>query len=44
MEFIKVEQVRRVEAFLQCCVDTARSSGITLAELIEILSVLYGEE
>ncbi len=44
MEFIKEEQLRIVEEILQGCVDTARSSGITLAELIEILSVLYGEE
>ena len=44
MTLIKEEQLRIVEEILQGCVDTARSSGITLAELIEILSVLYGEE
>lgn len=44
MALIKEEQLRIVEEILQGCVDTARSSGITLAELIEILSVLYGEE
>ena len=44
MELIREEQLRVVEEQMQACVDTARSSGITLAELTKILNLLYKEE
>ncbi len=40
-EFIKEEQLRRAEEHLLKSVDIAKSSGITLEELMEILSTLY---
>lgn len=43
-EFIKEEHYRIAEGYLQKAVETARISGITLEELIEILSLLYKEE
>lgn len=44
MEFIREEQLRKTEGFLQKAVNTARSSGITHLELIELLSLLYDSE
>ncbi len=43
-EFIKEEKLRIIEEALQKAVDTARSSGVSLNELSEILSTLYKEE
>lgn len=44
LEFIREEQLRRAEEYLLKSVDIAKSSGITLEELIDILSTLYEEE
>ena len=43
IEFIKEEQLRRAEEYLYESVHIAKSSGITLEELIEILTTLYEE-
>lgn len=43
IEFIKEEQFRRAEEHLMKAVDIARSSGIKLDELIEVLKTLYEE-
>lgn len=43
LELIKEEQLRRAEEYLLESVDVAKSSGITLDELINILSALYEE-
>lgn len=44
VEFIKEEQLRIVEQYLQQAVEIARSNGITYEELLEILNILYKEE
>lgn len=44
LEFIKEEHLRIAEEYLLKSVDVAKSSGITLEELIEILSTLYEGE
>lgn len=44
LEFIREEQLRRAEEYLLKSVDIAKSSGIALEELIEILNTLYEEE
>ena len=44
LEFIKEEHLRMAEEHLLRSVDIAKSSGITLDELIEILSTLYKGE
>lgn len=44
LEFIREEQMRRAEEYLFKSVDVAKSSGITLNELVEILTTLYKEE
>lgn len=44
IEFIREEHLRRAEEYLLKSVDIAKSGGITLEELIEILSTLYEEE
>ncbi len=45
MEFVREEQLKIAELHLKNAVDTAKSSGISLGELREILEVLYdGEE
>lgn len=41
VEFIREELLRKTEALLQEAVDLARSGGISLGELREMLSVLY---
>ncbi len=43
LEFIKEEQLRRAEEHLEKAVDIAKSSGIALSELIEILRTIYEE-
>ena len=43
LEFIREEQFRRAEEYLMKTVDIARSSGIKLDELIEILRTLNEE-
>lgn len=44
VELIREEQLRRAEEFLQSAVNVARSSGIALDELIEILKLIYTED
>lgn len=43
LEFLKEEQFRRAEGHLLKSVDIAKSSGISLEELTEILKTLYEE-
>lgn len=43
-DFIKEEQLRIAEEYLQKAVDTAKACGIPLDELIEIITMLYKEE
>jgi GntR family transcriptional regulator len=44
IEFIREEQLRMAEGHLQKAVEIAKSSGITLAELSDILTLLFKEE
>ncbi|MCY1715082.1 GntR family transcriptional regulator [Caproiciproducens galactitolivorans] len=44
MEFIREEQLKKAENLLQSAVDAAKSGGITLGKLIEMLSLLYSGE
>ena len=44
IEFIKEERLRIAEQHLQNAVDVAKSSGIALAELQDILALMYREE
>ena len=44
LDLIREEQMRRAEEYLLKSVDVAKSSGITLIELVEILTTLYEEE
>ena len=44
LEFIKEEQLRVVEEYIQKAVDTAKISGITYEELLELLRILYKED
>lgn len=44
MDFVKEEQLRLIEEYLQKAVDTAQSSGITYDELQDILFLLYKGE
>ena len=44
VEFIREEQLRKTEAFLQNAVNVAKQGGITLAELEELLQLLYQGE
>ena len=44
MELIREEQLRMAEGHLQKAVEIAKSSGITLSELSDILILLYKEE
>lgn len=43
-EFIREEQLRKTEGFLQSAVDAAKLAGIPLAELRELLELLYRGE
>ena len=44
LSFIREEQLRLAEAFLQKAVDTAKSSDISCEELKDMLEILYGGE
>lgn len=44
IDFIKEERLRVAEQHLQSAVDVAKSSGIALGELQEILTLMYREE
>lgn len=44
MELVKEEQLRKTEDYLQRAVFTAKSGGISLKELQDILSIIYEEE
>lgn len=44
IEFIKEEQLRKAEEYLIKSVEIAKSSGISLDELTDILNTLYKEE
>lgn len=44
LEFIREEQFRRAEEHLLKSVEIAKSSGITLDELVDILNTLYRED
>lgn len=44
MEFIKEERLRIAEEHLQSAVDAAKSGGVSLSELQDILAVLYRED
>lgn len=43
-ELIKEEQLRIVDDYLSKAVKASKSCGITLSELQEILSILYGDD
>lgn len=42
-EFLREEQLRQVEGFLQQAADAARRCGLSLDELREMLEILYHE-
>ncbi len=44
VEFIREEQLRKAEGFLQNAADVAKLGGIPLAELQELLDLLYQGE
>lgn len=44
LELVREERLRIIESHLQDAVDGARSSGVALGELKEMLDVLYGED
>lgn len=44
VDFIREEHLRQIEQHLQQATDLARTSGVTLRELCDILSYLYGGE
>jgi GntR family transcriptional regulator len=44
MDLLREEQLRRAEELLQNAVNVARTSGISLDELVEILKLIYTEE
>ncbi len=44
IEFIREERLRAAEQHLQSAADVAKSSGITLTELQDILALIYREE
>jgi len=43
-EFIREEQLRKAEGFLQSAVNVAKTGGITQGELSELLILLYNGE
>lgn len=43
-QFLREEQLRETERHLQAAVETARTGGISLGEMQEILTLLYKEE
>lgn len=44
VEFIREEQLRKAEGYLQSAVDAAKQAGITLNELQELLELLFRGE
>lgn len=44
LEAIKEEQFKAIEEQLQKCIAVAKTHGICLKELIDILSILYGDD
>ena len=44
VEFVKEEQFRMIEEYLQKACLKARQSGIELGELVDVLTVLYKED
>ena len=44
LELVRESALRQVEEHLQRAVDAARSGGITPAEVVQTLSILYEEE
>ncbi len=44
MELVREEKQKQVEEHLSQAVETARTYGISLEELIEVLTMLYGED
>lgn len=44
LEFIREEQFKKVEYYLQQAVELAQSSGITMEELLELVRLQYGAE
>lgn len=44
LELIKEEQLRRAEEYISKSVDIAKSSGISMKELVDILTTLYKGE
>lgn len=43
-DFYQEEQQRKVEEHLQCASEIARTSGIPLSKIIELLTIFYSEE
>ena len=41
LDLVREQQLRQAEEFLQQAVDTAKSSGITCEELVDVLNMLY---
>ena len=44
LELVRVETLRRVEEHLSQAVDLAKGGGVTLEELEQTLTILYGDE
>lgn len=44
LELVREDALRRTEEFLTQAVDVAKTGNITLEELTQTLSILYGEE
>lgn len=44
MEFVRESQLRKVEESIQRAVADARAGGITLGELIDMLTIIYQED
>ena len=42
LELVRENSLRQAEEHLQQAVEAARSGGVTLAELVETLNILYG--
>lgn len=43
-ELIREEQFRKIEEYLTAAVETAKKSGISYGELLEVIQILYGGE
>ncbi len=44
LDFIREEQLRQIEGHLQEAADRARMCGLSLRELTEMLTIIYGED